>query len=169
MRKILLRDVPEQLVVTEARTVGQAELQEWLPQAMSRVANAAVKSGGIADTWSLPYLERGDRSPEPVLTVVYDGNPNEAPTLVEVHAVVNPPPSETLDGIQRAPAHREAYLRLTRAEAEPPHIGTAYETLEAWIAEQGLTPAGPPREVYWTDFFAAALNDEVCDVAWPVV
>jgi effector-binding domain-containing protein len=30
-------------------------------------------------------------------------------------------------------------------------VGPVYEALFKWIAEQGLTPAGQPREVYLTD------------------
>jgi effector-binding domain-containing protein len=30
-------------------------------------------------------------------------------------------------------------------------IAEAYRAVEAWIAEQGHTPSGPPWEVYWTD------------------
>jgi effector-binding domain-containing protein len=66
------------------------------------------------------------------------------------------------------PAHREAYVRLTRTEAAPEAIGGAYVAVERWIGEQGLEMTGAPREVYWTDYFSAAQTDEVCDVAWPV-
>ncbi len=31
-----------------------------------------------------------------------------------------------------------------------------------------LTDAGPPREVYFTDFDSAEPSDEVCDVAYPI-
>ena len=30
-------------------------------------------------------------------------------------------------------------------------IAGAYEALQAWMAEQGVQPAGPSWEVYWTD------------------
>jgi effector-binding domain-containing protein len=38
----------------------------------------------------------------------------------------------------------------------------------AWVAARGLAVAGPPREVYFTDFVSADFNDEVCDVAVPI-
>jgi hypothetical protein len=33
---------------------------------------------------------------------------------------------------------------------------------------QGFTIGGPPREIDFCDFDAAALTDEVCDVAFPI-
>lgn len=47
-------------------------------------------------------------------------------------------------------------------------LGSVYEASEKWVGGQGLTVAGAPRETYWTDFFSAAPDDEVFDVAWPV-
>jgi effector-binding domain-containing protein len=29
-------------------------------------------------------------------------------------------------------------------------LGKAYRALDAWLAEQGKKPTGPPWEVYWT-------------------
>jgi effector-binding domain-containing protein len=43
-----------------------------------------------------------------------------------------------------------------------------YEAVEKWIAANGLAVARAPREVYWTDFMAAADGDEVFDVVFPV-
>jgi hypothetical protein len=36
------------------------------------------------------------------------------------------------------------------------------------MAAEGLAPAGPCREVYFTDWSAAGPEDPVCDVAFPV-
>jgi effector-binding domain-containing protein len=169
MNEVELREVPEQLVVTEQRNVDQAQLIEWLPGAMSRVVQSAAALGGVARTSAQPHLLRDGHSDEPVLIVIYEGNPTEGPVPVEVCAPLAGTPAVSTDVPTRTvPAHREAYLRLTRAEAAPESIGAAYGALERWIGERGLETTGAPREVYWTDYFSAGATDEVCDVAWPI-
>ncbi|GGY94363.1 hypothetical protein GCM10010365_11320 [Streptomyces poonensis] len=49
-----------------------------------------------------------------------------------------------------------------------PQIMGAYEAVEEWIAERGLTIAGPCREIYFADWDTARPEDPVCDVAFPV-
>jgi effector-binding domain-containing protein len=169
MNDIQLRDVPEQLVVTEQRNVDKAQLLEWLPGAMGRVVRSAEGLGGVSRTSSQPHLLRNGGSDEPVIIVIYEGNPNDGPVPVEVCAPVDGAPETTTDApTRRVPAHREAYVRLTRDLAGPETIGAAYAALERWIGEQGLELGGAPREVYWTDYMSAAPADEVCDVAWPI-
>jgi effector-binding domain-containing protein len=169
MSDIKLREVPEQLVITEQRNVDQAQLMEWLPGAMARVDRAADGFGGVARTSTQPHLLRNGPSDEKVFVVIYEGNPHEGPVPVEVCAPVTGPAADATDAATRTvPAHREAYVRLTRAAATPETIGAAYVALERWIGEQGLEMTGAPREVYWTDYSSAAQTDEVCDVAWPV-
>jgi effector-binding domain-containing protein len=46
--------------------------------------------------------------------------------------------------------------------------GDVYVAIENWIEGQGLEIAAAPRETYWTDFYSAAADDEVFDVAFPV-
>lgn len=168
MFDIKLRDVPEQVVVTEQRSVNQAQLIEWLPPAMGRVARAADGLGGIAKTTSMPWLLRGG-PPESVFIVIYEGNPNEGEVPVEVCAPLDAEPAGSVDGaVRRVPAHREAYVRLTRAQTEPATLGSAYVEVERWIGAQGMEVAAAPREVYYRDYFTAAPEDEVFDVAWPV-
>lgn len=169
MNDIKLRDVPAQLVVTEERTVDQAQLMEWLPGAMGRVARSAEGLGGVSTTSSQAHLLRGDHPDEQVFIVIYEGNPHEGPCPVEVCAPIGAAAEPPADVATRTvPAHREAYVRLTKTEAAPQHIGAAYAALERWIGQQGLEMSAAPREVYWTDYFGAKPTDEVCDVAWPV-
>jgi effector-binding domain-containing protein len=169
MNDIKLREVPAQLVVTEERTVDQAQLIEWLPGAMGRVARSAEGLGGVSLTAAQPHLLRADMPGEKVFIVIYEGNPNEGPVPVEVCAPIDArtgPPADV--ATRTVPAHREAYVRLTKTEAAPQSIGAAYGALERWIGEQGLEMTAAPREVYWRDYFAAEPADEVCDVAWPI-
>ena len=108
MVEVRLRDVPEQHVVTETRSVDQAALEAWLPGAMARVADAARQSGGLLGAGAWPFLERpGD---DPVFVVIYEGNPNEGETPVEVCATV------AAGGDRTIPAHREAFVRVTKAQ-----------------------------------------------------
>jgi hypothetical protein len=162
MVEVRLRDVPEQHVVTETRSVDQAELEAWLPGAMARVAERARAAGGPLGTADWPFLERSGDPDEPVFVTIYEGNPNEGPTLVEVCATVS------ADGDRTIPAHREAYARVTKSDVTTGKLGGVYEAVEKWIAANGLAVARAPRETYWTDFMSAAADDEVFDVAFPV-
>jgi effector-binding domain-containing protein len=169
MYEIQLRDVPEQLVVTEQRNVTQAELFDYLVDAMARVHRAAEAHGGGLQTPSFPYLGREDRTPEPVFVVVYSGNPNEGPVPVEVCAPISSEQEGASDvALRRMPAHREAYVRLTKAQTTPDQIGGVYVAVEQWVGAHGLDISDAPREVYFTDWMSAAPDDDVFDVAFPV-
>jgi len=162
MVEVRLRDVPELRVVTETRSVDQAELVAWLPGAMARVAERARAAGGPLGTTDWPFLERSAGADEPVFVTIYEGNPNEGPTPVEVCATV------PALGDRAIPALREAYARVTKGLVTSGELGGVYELVEKWIADNGLVVARAPREYYWTDFMAAADDDEVFDVAFPV-
>lgn len=155
MYEVRLRDVPEQLVLTEQRHVSVNELSGWIGRAMPRLCTAAAQHhGGIA-------------GPE---FVVYYGDVNEdGDGPVECCVPVDPSRSLSADTPTRTePAHREAYVRLTRAQVEYPQILSAYDAVAQWINENGHTIDGAPREVYFTDFVAAQPGDECCDVAFPM-
>lgn len=162
MVEIRLRDVPEQHVVTQTRTVDQAGLEVWLPGAMALVAERARAAGGLLGTADWPFLERSGRPDEPVFITIYEGKPNEGPTPVEVCATV------ATGGDRTIPAHREAYARVTKFHVTSGVLGGVYEAIEKWIAANGLAVARAPRESYWTDFPFAAADDDVFDVAFPV-
>jgi effector-binding domain-containing protein len=136
---------------------------------MARVARSAEGLGGVTGSSSLAWLRREGRPSEPVFIVIYEGNPNEGEVPVEVCAPVSDG-NEGANGAttRHVPAHREAYVRLTKTQTEPSVLGSAYEAVERWAGSQGLEVAGAPREVYYTDYYAAAPADEVFDVAWPV-
>jgi hypothetical protein len=154
------RDVPEQAVVTEQRTVDQQQLQEWLPGAMARVHAAAGDTA--AGTAEQPHLLRADRPEQSVFVVIYEGNPNDGPTEVEVATPVRS------GGTRTIPAHREAYVRVAKQTVQSGGLGEVYMAIEKWIGAEGLTITAAPRETYWTDFFDAAPDDEVLDVSFPV-
>ncbi len=164
---VRMREVPEQTVVTEQRMVDQKALEQWLPEAMSRVHKAA---GDLAaGTAEQPYLLRDHVADEPVFIVIYEGNPNEGETAVECCTPLRVGRAEP-DGVatRSIPAHREAYARIEKRTVQSGKLGDVYVAIEAWIEDQGLEVAAGPRETYWTDFFSAAEDDEVVDVAFPV-
>lgn len=164
---VAVREVPEQIVVTEQRMVDQAALQSWLPGAMSRVLmTAGDAAAGTADQ---PHLIRDDVPDEPVFVVIYEGNPNEGETAVEVCTPLRTGVPAPADAASRAiPAHREAYVRVTKSLVDSGHIGDVYMAIEKWIGSNGLEIAAAPRETYWTDFHEADADDAVVDVAFPV-
>lgn len=164
---VRMREVPEQIVVTEQRMVDQKALEQWLPGAMARVHQAAGDMA--AGTAEQPYLLRDHVASEPVFIVIYEGNPNEGETAVECCTPVRAGGAAP-DGVatRSIPAHREAYVRIEKRTAQSGEIGDVYVGIEKWIEDRGLEVGAAPRETYWTDFFSAADDDEVFDVAFPV-
>ena len=161
------REVPEQTVVTEQRMVDQKALEQWLREAMPRVHKAAGElAAGTADQ---PYLLRDHAPDEPVFIVIYEGNPNEGETAVECCTPLRAG-GVAPEGVatRSIPAHREAYVRIDKRTVQSGEIGDVYMAIGKWIEDQGLEIAAAPRETYWTDFFSAAADDEVFDVAFPV-
>jgi DNA-binding transcriptional MerR regulator len=154
MYEVKEREVDEQLVLTEQRHIRVPELNEWLPVAIGRLNEVAEKRGGLA----------GD------VFVVYHGEVSEdSDGPVEICVPVGIDQEESTDvPMRREPAHREAYVTITKAQVEYPQILSAYDAVAHWIAAQGRTVAGSPREVYFGDFEAAAPTDEVCDIAFPI-
>jgi DNA-binding transcriptional MerR regulator len=154
MAEVKQRDVPDQVVLTEQRHILVPDLSAWLGEAMVRLEKAAQAFGGVAGPgFVIFYGEVSEDSDGPVEVCL----PVDAP--VDASAPV---------AMRLEPAHREAYVRITKAQVEYPQILSAYDTVSQWLTANNLT-AGPPREVYFADFHAAAPTDEVCDIAFPVV
>ncbi len=162
MVEIRWREVPEQHVVTETRTVDQTGLQAWLSDAMAVVAERAGMSGGPLGTADWPFLQRPDHPNEPLFIAIYEGDLNAGPAPVEVCATV------ASGGDRTIPAHREAYARITKSLVTGGGLGEVYQTIAARIAADGLAVARAPRETYWSDFLSAAADDDVFDIAFPV-
>jgi DNA-binding transcriptional MerR regulator len=147
------REVPEQLVLTEQRHVLAHELPAWIAAAMERLHGAASRFGGVAGA---PF-------------VVYRGEVDEdGDGPVEVCVPIDAAAASEETAMRVEPAHREAFVRLRKAQVEFPQILSAYDGVAQWIDARGLTVADDPREVYFTDFMAAGPEDEVCDVAFPI-
>ena len=153
MYEIHERDVPEQLVLTEQRHVRVPELGDWLPTAIGRLVESAEDRGGLAGPVFVIYQgevsEDSDGPDEVCVPVGTRNGSRDTPMRLE-------------------PAHREAYVTITKAQVEYPQILSAYEAVDQWIRSEGRTVAGSPREVYFADWDAASPTDEVCDIAFPV-
>jgi len=164
---VRMREVPAQVVVTEQRMVDQQSLERWLPEAMARVHKTAGSMA--AGTAEQPYLLRDHVGDEPVFIVIYEGNPNEGETAVECCTPLDADGAAPDGAATRTiPAHREAYVRVLKRTVQSGAVGDVYVAIENWIEGQGLEIAAAPRETYWTDFYSAAADDEVFDVAFPV-
>ena len=152
--EILTRDVPARLVLTEQRHVTPEELPAWIGQAMMRLMTAAGPAGGAA---AEPF-------------VVYHGEVNhDSDGPAEVCVPVDRARAGALGVATREePAHREAYLRITKAQVAFPQILSAFDAVARWVTANEHTATLPPREVYFADWDASGPDDEVCDVAYPI-
>ncbi|MEU4448234.1 MerR family transcriptional regulator [Actinosynnema sp. NPDC050801] len=153
MYEIKQRDVPEQVVLTEQRHLLQPALEEWIAGSMARLVKAAEGHGGVSDA---PF-------------VVYHGEVNEdsdGPVESCVPIGADGPPAGVAARVE--PAHREAYVRLTKAQVVFPQILSAYDAVAVWIKDNGFAVHDAPREVYFADWDTAGPDDEVCDVAFPL-
>jgi DNA-binding transcriptional MerR regulator len=153
MYDVKQREVPEQVVLTEQRHLLQPALVEWIDGSMGRLMRAAEAHGGVSDA---PFI-------------VYHGEVNEdsdGPVEACVPIGVAEPPSGVAARVE--PAHREAYVRLTKAQVAFPQILSAYDAVAVWIKDNGHAIHDAPREVYFADFAAAGPDDEVCDIAFPM-
>jgi DNA-binding transcriptional MerR regulator len=148
------RDVPEQCVLTEQRHVQADGLSCWIGAALGRLHKAATDVGGLTGNPFVVYYGTVDEDSDGPVEVCVPIDPSRA--------------GDTGTATRREPAHREAYTPLRRAQVEFPQILAAYDQVTHWIGEHGLTAVGAPREVYFGDFMAAAPDDEVCEVAFPI-
>src|ERR1700728_235222 len=148
------RDVAEQTVLTEQRHVYVGQLA-WIREAAARLTATAARCGGAAGERFVIF--------HGIVTADSDGP-------VEVCVPVRHPPQDPAELAWRVePAHREAFIPVTRAHFEIPAIWSIYDRLARWAAAPGRRRAGAPREVYRPEaepLFAPA-GQQICDVAIP--
>src|SRR5262245_60101648 len=158
---VLVRDVPEQLVLVEQQHVPVEELPAWIGASMSRLVAAARDHGGVAGhPFIVYYGEVNEDSDGPAEACVPVASAPDLDVALPVSA-----PTHALRFEQ---AHREAYVRLRKAQVAFPQILSAYDGVVRWAAAHDVEITGAPREIYFVDFRSAAPADEVCDVAFPV-
>ncbi|PZT69273.1 MerR family transcriptional regulator [Streptomyces sp. SW4] len=156
-------DVPEQVVITETRHTLADELPAWIGASLGRLEEAARACGGVTAAPFVVYHAE--------VSMESDG-PAEACVPVADEAAARAWAEERgrawQTRVRVQPAQRLAYTRISKAQVAHPQILAAFEAVEEWIAAEGLTQAGPCREVYFADWDAAGADDPVCDVAFPV-
>ncbi|MFB6932768.1 MerR family transcriptional regulator [Streptomyces sp. HUAS 31] len=156
-------DVPEQVVISEARHVLAGELPAWIGASLGRLEAAARECGGVtAPPFVVYHAEVSTESDGPAESCVPVADEAAARAWAEQHGRS----WETKVSVR--PAQRLAYTRITKAQVAHPQILAAFEAVEEWIEGEGLEQAGPCREVYFADWDAAGAQDPVCDVAFPV-
>ena len=128
------REVPEQLVLSERRHVPVEQLPAWIGAAMARLMKSAQRYGGVSGApFVVYYGEINEDSDGPAEACV----PIDLAREESAHAAT-----------RREPAHREAYLRLRKAQVEYPQILSAYDGVARWISSQGLSsPARRARSI----------------------
>jgi DNA-binding transcriptional MerR regulator len=156
-------DVPERVVLTEKRHTLADELPVWIPASLGRLEDGARECGGTTGSpFVVYYAEVSMESDGPAESCVPVADEAAARVWAEKRGRASG------IGVRVEPARRLAYARITKAQVAHPQIVAAFEAVEAWIAERGLSYDGPCREVYFADWDAAGPEDAVCDVAFPV-
>jgi hypothetical protein len=139
------RDVPEQLVLTEQRHVHIDNMPGWLPGAMQRMTQQADARGGSAGPMFVIYHgEVTHDSDGPVEVCVPVGGALES--IAEL-------------ATRREPAHREVYVRITKAQWEFPQILSAYDAVCQFIHTNGLTATSAPRRKSSVDAFREQIAE----------
>ncbi|MET8288202.1 MerR family transcriptional regulator [Streptomyces sp. NPDC005132] len=154
-------DVPERVVLTETRHTLADELPVWIPASLGRLEEGARECGGTTGApFVVYYAEVSMESDGPAESCVPVADGEAARGWAERWG--------SGVGVRVEPARRLAYARITKAQVAHPQIVAAFEAVEAWVRERGLSVDGPCREVYFGDWGAAGPEDAVCDVAFPV-
>jgi DNA-binding transcriptional MerR regulator len=156
-------EVPERVVLTERRHTLSDELPVWIPASLGRLESGAHECGGTAgEPFVVYYAEVSTESDGPAEACVPVADAEAA------RAWASRQGRSHATHVRVEPAQRLAYTRIAKAQVGYPQIHAAFEAVEAWIAEQGLSGDGPCREVYFADWDSAGPDDAVCDVAFPV-
>ncbi|MFG2251320.1 MerR family transcriptional regulator [Streptomyces mirabilis] len=156
-------DVPERVVLTEKRHTLADELPVWIPASLARLEDGARECGGTTGSpFVVYYAEVSMESDGPAESCVPVADEEAARAWAEKRGRASG------IGVRVEPARRLAYARITKAQVAHPQIIAAFEAVEAWVGERGLSYDGPCREVYFADWDAAGPEDAVCDVAFPV-
>ena len=150
------RDVAAQTVLTEQRHVYIGQLT-WTREAAARLTRSclcAVRRRSGRAFGDLPrHGHRRQRRPGRSVRPGQGHPPRD--------------PAELAWRVE--PAHREAYIPVTRTHFEIPAIWSIYDRLARWVAAPGRSRAGAPREVYRPEaepLFTPA-GQQICDVAVP--
>jgi len=148
MFEIQERDVAEQRVLTEQAHLTVGPLTDWISSAFGRQHGTGLATGVSSVIFHGEVNEDSD-GPVEALTIIDADAKTDLPTRIDK-------------------ARHEAFTRITKRQLAFPEVLSAYDAVETWIAQNGRTQVGSPREVYFTDWDAAGDDDEVCEIAFPI-
>lgn len=146
-----LRDVPERTLLSAERRLTVESLEPFVREATAAVTDHLDAAGIV------------DRDP---VRVVFHGlvtEDSDGPVEVAVPFVGSVAPVGELR-VRLQHAGREAFVALSREQADFPAILGAYDALGEWVEQQGLTRAGSPAEVH----LPGGPEEHFLDVTWPV-
>lgn len=153
---VRVRQVAEQRVLSLTRTVKVGQIDDHIDSSDALLESLATQTGHLLVIYHGEVTDQVANPVEVCLPIAHD-----AVVTVPEHLA-----GSVVDRVE--PAHREAYLTVTKAGLEYPEILDAYEQVDRWISEHGEVCTASPREVYFGVFHISTMDDEVCDVAFPI-
>jgi effector-binding domain-containing protein len=149
--QVEVKDIPEQIVGSIRGRVAVDELDPWIARAIhelfTRLAEQGIRPAGM-----------------PFAMMPAPNGKEEVEVVVALPALRHVSERGRVEGLvvpacrALATLHRGSYSELT----------AAYRALAVTIEEQGIEPAGEPREVYLTNPQDNAPDDCETEVLWPV-
>ncbi|GAA0405843.1 MerR family transcriptional regulator [Microbispora corallina] len=157
MAEVAVRDMPARMLLSIQRHLMAEQLEAFTTGLVLRLGDGSVP--GLPGIEGAPFL-------------IYYGQVDEdGDGPVEF---CRPVPDSEAEGVaarfqdlalRAEPAHREAYVRLTKAQTGQAGSLRALQALERWAAEHGETPQGVSvRTVFFADPRTAGDDDPVMDV-----
>lgn len=157
MFDVEVREMPERTLLSIQRHVTGDRLGDFTSDLVLRIGDGSVPAlPGIEGAPFLVYYGRVD---------------DDGDGPVEFCRAVPAERAEEIAArfpdlvLRREASHREAYVRLTKAEVGPTGSLRAFHELEQWAARHDETVAAGVRTVFFADPRNAADTDPVLDVA----
>ncbi|MDX2006388.1 MAG: MerR family transcriptional regulator [Meiothermus sp.] len=147
------REVGAQKVLVLGREILRPELQGFIVEAFAALYGHldAAPARPVGSPMLIYHWELDFDSPGLVEACMpFEGSAEPAPGLA----------------VRLEPAHREAFVRLTKAQADYPDILHAYDALSGWLEARSLVGLAP-REVYFAPWDATPPDQPAFDVAFP--
>lgn len=117
------------------------------------------------------YIEESGQKAEGIPFVAYHGEvttDSDGPAETCVLFTGSLEPKDDMH-IRVAPAHKEAYVCINKAQVVFPGILEAYDAVSKHVKETGKTPSGSCREVYFADWSTIGDDESACDIAFSFV
>ncbi len=164
---IAVREVPSRSLLTVTRHVAGTEvLGRFLGEALTSF-RAAAPAAPVDWPHSCPFVVYYGEVSKDGDGPVALSRPFSAP---DPGAGTGAGPTGGVPGatVRFEPAHREAWVRLTRTQALFPVILDAYRALESWAAGPGHDASAPARQIFVSDWRTGGDDDVACDIAIPL-